>query len=87
MNHELSSVQNESCTAIEELSKVTSIPEAMWMTIATLATVGLGDVVPTSPFGQMFNSIVMYMGITVLALPMTVISSKFEGNYRRFKHA
>lgn len=25
-----------------------SIPEAMWMTVATLTTVGFGDVVPTS---------------------------------------
>lgn len=78
-------MQNSSCKEIWELSKVTSIPEAMWMTVATLTTTGLGDVVPTSPLGQIFDSAVIFVAVTVLALPMTVISSKFEGNFRRFK--
>eukprot|EP00892_Ulva_mutabilis_P008379 jgi/Ulvmu1/5913/UM026_0035.1 len=77
---------NASCHPIQVISHVKSIPEAMWMTVATLTTVGYGDIVPTSPLGQLLNSLVMYTGITVLALPMTVISSKFEGNFRRFKY-
>jgi voltage-gated potassium channel len=55
------------------------------MTVATLTTTGFGDVVPTSPLGQIFNSAVIFVAVTVLALPMTVINSKFEGNFRRFK--
>jgi ABC-type antimicrobial peptide transport system permease subunit len=80
-------VQNDSCKPIWDFSQVFSIPEAMWLTIATLTTVGLGDVVPTTPWGKMFTGAVMYMGIMVLALPMTVISSNFEGNFRRFRYS
>lgn len=35
--------------------------------------------------GKCFTSLVMYMGIVVLALPITVISSNFQGNWRRYK--
>lgn len=56
------------------------------MTITTLTTVGFGDIVPRTPWGMTFTSLVMYLGIFVLALPMTIINSKFEGNWRRFKH-
>ena len=80
-------MQNDSCERIWERSQTHSIPEAMWVTLATLTTVGFGDVVPYSPIGKIFTSLVMYLGIVVLALPITVISSKFEGNWRRYKHA
>lgn len=80
-------MQNDGCTEIWEVSRCNSIPEAMWLTLATLTTVGYGDIVPHSPLGLAFMSLVVYLGVIVLALPITVISSKFEGNWRRFKVA
>ena len=78
-------MQNNTCQKLWERSQCYSIPEAMWMTLATLTTVGFGDIVPKTPAGLAFTSLVMYLGIVVLALPITVISSNFEGNWRRFK--
>jgi Ion channel len=78
-------VQNNGCLELWERSDMYSIPEAMWMVLATLTTVGFGDIYPHTPAGLAFTSLVMYLGIVVLALPIMVISSNFEGNWRRFK--
>jgi hypothetical protein len=78
-------VQHDSCTAIWEMSMIHSIPEAMWLVLPTLTTVGYGDRVPVTPLGKAFTCLVIYMGVLTLALPITVISSKFEGNWTRFR--
>jgi hypothetical protein len=78
-------VQHDGCEEIWEPSQIHSIPEAMWLVLPTLTTVGYGDRVPVTVLGKAFMSLVIYMGVLTLALPITVISSKFEGNWRRFK--
>jgi hypothetical protein len=47
-----------------------------------MTTVGYGDVVPTSGFGQFIGGIVMIFGIVVIALPITVIGSNFATIYK-----
>lgn len=78
-------MQHDGCEEIWEPSQIHSIPEAMWLVLPTLTTVGYGDRVPVTVLGKAFMSLVIYMGVLTLALPITVISSKFEGNWRRFK--
>jgi voltage-gated potassium channel len=54
-----------------------SIPEAMWWGIATLTTVGYGDVTPVTPLGQFVGSIVAVLGIGLFALPASIMASGF----------
>jgi voltage-gated potassium channel len=57
--------------------KFGSIPDAAWWAIATLTTVGYGDVSPVTPIGKMFGSIVMLIGLGMFALPIAILSTGF----------
>lgn len=59
-----------------------SIPRAIWWAIATLTTVGYGDVFPVTPLGRVFASIIALAGIGVVALPAGVFASAFSDELR-----
>ncbi|MEM7529214.1 MAG: ion transporter [Pseudomonadota bacterium] len=52
-----------------------SIPESMWWAIATLTTVGYGDVVPITTGGRIFTGFIMLIGIGIIAVPTGLIAS------------
>ena len=54
-----------------------SIPAAMWWGVATLTTVGYGDVYPITPLGRFLGAIVAVMGIGMFALPAGILASGF----------
>ncbi len=55
-----------------------SIPRAVWWAIATLTTVGYGDVYPVTPLGRVAASVIALAGIGVVALPAGVFASAFS---------
>lgn len=57
--------------------KFGSVPDSAWWAIATLTTVGYGDIVPITPWGKVFGGIVMVTGLCILALPVAIISTGF----------
>lgn len=57
--------------------KFSSIPAAMWWGVATLTTVGYGDVAPITPLGRFLGAIVAVMGIGMFALPAGILASGF----------
>lgn len=59
-----------------------SIPRALWWAIATLTTVGYGDVYPVTPMGRLFASVIALAGIGVVALPAGVFASAFSDELR-----
>ena len=59
-----------------------SIPRALWWAMATLTTVGYGDVYPITPLGKMFASVIALAGIGVVALPAGVFASAFSDELR-----
>lgn len=63
--------------------KFSSIPEAMWWAVATLTTVGYGDVTPITPLGRFFGVITMFLGIGMFALPTGVIATGFANEVRK----
>lgn len=63
-----------------------SIPAAMWWAMATLTTVGYGDVVPVTPMGKLFGSIIGLIGIGMVALPAAIMASGFAENLQRRRH-
>lgn len=54
-----------------------SIPKAMWWGIATLTTVGYGDVVPITGVGRVLASMIAIMGIGMFALPTGILGAAF----------
>ncbi len=54
-----------------------SIPAAMWWGIATLSTVGYGDVVPVTAAGKIIGAVVAMLGIGMFALPAGILGGAF----------
>ena len=63
--------------------KFGTIPEAMWWAIVTLGTVGYGDVVPVTPLGKLVSVFAIVGGLTMIALPVAIISTAFADEVRR----
>jgi voltage-gated potassium channel len=59
-----------------------SIPRAIWWAIATLTTVGYGDVYPITTLGRIAASVIALAGIGVVALPAGVFASAFSDELR-----
>lgn len=62
-----------------------SIMTGCWWAIVTITTVGYGDISPTTPAGKFVGAVVLTLGIVFLALPMTIIVSKFSSVYEKEK--
>ena len=52
-----------------------SIPESLWWAIATLTTVGYGDVYPITTGGRIFTGLVLLIGIGIVAVPAGLITA------------
>ncbi|MBX9853660.1 MAG: ion transporter [Cytophagaceae bacterium] len=61
----------------DENPEFSSIPETMWWAASALMTVGYGDVIPITPAGKIFGSIIALLGIAMFAVPAGLISSSF----------
>lgn len=63
--------------------KFSSIPAALWWGVATLTTVGYGDVYPITPLGKFLGAIIAALGVGLFALPASILASGFIENARR----
>jgi voltage-gated potassium channel len=54
-----------------------SIPASMWWGMATLTTVGYGDVYPITPLGKFLGAVIALLGIGLFALPAGILASGF----------
>ncbi|CAD5223925.1 unnamed protein product [Bursaphelenchus okinawaensis] len=61
----------------EPNSKFYSIPAAWWWCVATMTTVGYGDLVPVTAGGKVVAATASVCGIIVLAFPISMILDKF----------
>lgn len=64
-----------------------SIPMAMWWGVATLTTVGYGDICPITPIGRFLGALIALLGIGMFALPTAILGAGFmeEMQKRRSK--
>lgn len=60
-----------------------TIPDALWWSLATLTTVGYGDVVPITDWGRVLGAIVMVVGFAFYAVPIGIIASGFADEVHR----
>lgn len=64
-----------------------NIPQAMWWAIITVTTVGYGDVVPITPLGKVFGSVLGLIGVGMVALPAGILASGFSDALSRRRHS
>lgn len=61
----------------------TSIPRSVYWAVVTLSTVGYGDVIPQTPFGQAVATILMITGYGIIAVPTGIVTAEMT---RTFLH-
>lgn len=57
-----------------------SIPAAMWWAVATLTTVGYGDVYPITTGGKIFTGLVIFVGLGLVAVPTGLIAAALQND-------
>ena len=62
-----------------------SIPRAMWWSIATLTTVGYGDIVPVTVMGKFAATLTAVTGIGLIALPTGILASAFSDALQKIR--
>lgn len=60
-----------------------TLHEAMWLAFTTAATVGYGDLVPTTLTARTFAVVVVLLGLAVLSLVTASLSAMFVGTEER----
>lgn len=51
--------------------------DALWWAVATLTTVGYGDIYPVTVLGKFLSAVIALLGIGLVAIPTGIISSGF----------
>lgn len=52
-----------------------SIPHSLWWAVATLTTVGYGDVYPITVGGKLFTFVMLMIGLGIVAVPAGLVAS------------
>ncbi|KAL5250038.1 hypothetical protein ACHWQZ_G015942 [Mnemiopsis leidyi] len=69
----------------QENTKFESIMHSCWWSVVSMSTVGYGDMYPETWGGKLVASILVFVSMVYLALPMTIIVSKFNKAFEKFK--
>lgn len=62
-----------------------NIPATMWWSVATLTTVGYGDIYPITIMGKIVASIIAILGIGMFALPTGILGAGFVEEIQKTK--
>lgn len=74
------------CEGSVQPEAFSSIPASMWWAIATLTTVGYGDVYPITVAGKIAASIIAILGIGMFALPTGILGAGFIEEVKKKKN-
>jgi voltage-gated potassium channel len=59
----------------------------MWWSIATLTTVGYGDVIPVTVVGRVLAGLTAITGIGLIAMPTGILAAAFSDAIQRQREA
>lgn len=65
--------------------KFGSIPRALWWAVATLTTIGYGDIYPVTPLGKLLASVTAITSIGLIALPTGILAAAFSDAMARHR--
>jgi voltage-gated potassium channel len=68
-----------------EGTQFVSIPATMWWGVATLTTVGYGDIYPVTPLGKLLGGVIAILGIGLFALPTGILAAGTTEEIERAK--
>lgn len=74
---------------IEKTAQPDKFPDvisAFWWAIATLTTIGYGDIYPITTLGKVISAIISLIGIGFIALPTAIISTSFLDEIKEAKN-
>lgn len=67
--------------------KFGSIPRALWWAVATMTTIGYGDVYPITPLGKVLASVTAILSIGLIAMPTGILAAAFSDGMDRHRRA
>ena len=56
---------------------------SMWWSVATLTTVGYGDIYPITDGGKVFSTFVVFIGLGIVAVPAGLIAGAFTDIFKK----
>ena len=62
-----------------------SIFDSIWWAVATLTTVGYGDIYPITVGGKVFSTIIVFLGLGLVTVPTALIASSFTAAFAKKK--
>lgn len=71
---------------VEPRDNLGSLPEALWLTLVTMMTVGYGDVAPETTLGKMATCGLMISSILYMAIPIGIIGNAFNRVWEHRNH-
>ncbi len=60
-------------------------PRVMWCAVATLTTVGYGDVYPITALGKVLAGIVAVTAIAIVAMPTGIMAAAFSDAFQELR--
>ena len=67
--------------------KFSSVFHSLWWALATLTTVGYGEIYPITLGGKLFTGIVLMIGLGIVALPAGIIASSLTEAREQLENA
>lgn len=67
---------------VEPKDNIETLPQAMWLTVVTMTTVGYGDVTPESNIGHGIVAVLLVISVFVMAMPIGIIGNAFTETWK-----
>lgn len=72
------------CYKKGDLCMMQNMYDALWLSFATISTVGYGDIYPQTSLGKGFAMLAALAGTIYLAMPLTIIGTRFYDVYEEY---